>query len=629
MADVKLVSVYKVYDGGVKAVNDFNLDISDNEFVVFVGPSGCGKSTTLRMIAGLEEITAGSLYIDGKLVNDLEPKDRDIAMVFQNYALYPHMTVYDNMAFGLKQIKMDNQEIDKRVNEAAEILGITHLLSRKPKALSGGQRQRVALGRAIVREPKVFLLDEPLSNLDAKLRVQMRSEIIKIHERVKTTFIYVTHDQTEAMTMGSKIVVMKDGYIQQIDSPKNLYDEPGNIFVATFLGLPQMNLFDVVLSEENGSLYATLENDTNVKIDLGKVINNQLINREYIGKTVVLGIRPEDLYLTDKESYNFAPVDIHYYEMLGSETVLYTTMNGRTEDIIISTRDKNAIDREDSIYLSININRVHLFDKETTKRIIGLPEENIFDSRISFNEEGYSISLSNQDIKFDDAMNINPDYRTDRNVLVGVSPLKVSIEPIEESVALTGKVDFVVESGKSKIVYINKIIKDKPFVIRLPLNTNLELEEGSELTIYIKKDDFTIREKDTKNIVKTKYPFFENKTIGNVIVKKGKVKIVVAGQTIVYDKECFESNIQSGRYEISISNKAFRIPSTRLEKKNAFAINPINEEVLGDNKVVYAKDNSFEHGYISAIVNKEVSIFVKGKLKLFVDPNEIKFKKVD
>lgn len=304
-------------------------------------------------------------------------------------------------------------------------------------------------------------------------------------------------------------------------------------------------------------------------------------------------------------------------------------MNGRTEDVIVSTRDKNVIDREDSIYLSINTNRVHLFDKETTKRIIGLPEENIFDSRISFDEEGYSVSLSHQDIKFDDVMNINLDFRFDRDVLVGVSPLKVSIELIEESVALTGNVDFVVESGKSKIVYLNKIIKNKPFVIRLPFNTNLELEEGSELTIYIKKDDFVIREKDTKNIVETKYPFFENKTLGNVTIKKNKIKIIVAGQTIVYDKECFESDIQSGRYEISISNKAFRIPSSRLEKKNAFTINPINEEVLGDNKVVYAKDNSFEHGYISTIVNKEVSIFVKGKLKLFVEPNEIKFKKID
>ena len=243
MASLSLRHIYKIYQGGVKAVSDFNLEIDDKEFIVFVGPSGCGKSTTLRMVAGLEEISAGELYIDGKLVNDVEPKDRDIAMVFQNYALYPHMTVYDNMAFGLRLRKMNSKEIDKRVQEAAAILGIAPLLSRKPKALSGGQRQRVALGRAIVREPKVFLLDEPLSNLDAKLRVQMRTEITKLHNKLATTFIYVTHDQTEAMTMGTRIVVMKDGIIQQIDTPTCLYDNPENLFVASFLGSPQMNFF--------------------------------------------------------------------------------------------------------------------------------------------------------------------------------------------------------------------------------------------------------------------------------------------------------------------------------------------------------------------------------------------------
>ena len=244
MASVQLNHIYKVYPNGVKAVNDFTMDIADKEFIVFVGPSGCGKSTTLRMIAGLEEITAGELRIGDVVVNDVEPKDRDIAMVFQNYALYPHMTVYENMAFGLKLRKMPKEEIDARVKEAARILGITEYLDRKPKAMSGGQRQRVALGRAIVREPKVFLLDEPLSNLDAKLRTAMRSEISKLHHKLQTTFIYVTHDQVEAMTMGTRIVVMKDGYVQQIDSPRNLYRYPSNKFVAGFIGTPQMNFFD-------------------------------------------------------------------------------------------------------------------------------------------------------------------------------------------------------------------------------------------------------------------------------------------------------------------------------------------------------------------------------------------------
>ena len=264
MAKVKLENVYKVYEGGVRAVNDFNLDIPDKEFVVFVGPSGCGKSTTLRMIAGLEDITQGKLYIDDEVVNDVESKNRDIAMVFQNYALYPHMTVFQNMAFGLKLRHTPKEEIEKRVKNAAEILEISELLTRKPKALSGGQRQRVALGRAIVREPKVFLLDEPLSNLDAKLRVQMRSEITKLHEKLKTTFIYVTHDQTEAMTMGTRIVVMKDGFIQQVDSPVALYNDPANLFVATFLGSPQMNILNAKLSKDGGILCATLT-DTDAK----------------------------------------------------------------------------------------------------------------------------------------------------------------------------------------------------------------------------------------------------------------------------------------------------------------------------------------------------------------------------
>ena len=270
MASVSLKHIYKIYQGGVTAVSDFTLDIEDKEFIVLVGPSGCGKSTTLRMVAGLEEISEGELYIGDKLVNDVAPKDRDIAMVFQNYALYPHMTVYDNMAFGLKLRKTPKPEIEKRVREAAKILDIEHLLNRKPKALSGGQRQRVAMGRAIVREPKVFLMDEPLSNLDAKLRVQMRTEITKLHHRLQTTFIYVTHDQTEAMTMGSRIVVMKDGFIQQVDTPQNLYDYPGNQFVAGFIGSPQMNFFTVKLTKSGDGVYAVFGNNK-VKIPEGKL----------------------------------------------------------------------------------------------------------------------------------------------------------------------------------------------------------------------------------------------------------------------------------------------------------------------------------------------------------------------
>ena len=262
MASLSFQHVYKKYDGGVVAVSDFNLEVADKEFVILVGPSGCGKSTTLRMLAGLEDISEGEIYIEDRLINDVLPKDRDIAMVFQNYALYPHMTVKDNMAFSLKLKKMPKEEINRRVSEAAKILEIEHLLDRKPKALSGGQRQRVALGRAIVRDPKVFLMDEPLSNLDAKLRVQMRVEITKLHHRLKTTFIYVTHDQTEAMTMGTRIVVMKDGFIQQVDSPTELYDNPVNTFVAGFIGMPPMNFINATINVEGSDVYISFENVT-------------------------------------------------------------------------------------------------------------------------------------------------------------------------------------------------------------------------------------------------------------------------------------------------------------------------------------------------------------------------------
>ncbi len=292
MASLSLEHIYKRYPNGFEAVKDFNLEIEDKEFIIFVGPSGCGKSTTLRMIAGLEEISEGTLKIGDKVMNDVEPKDRDIAMVFQNYALYPHMTVYDNMAFGLKLRKVPKDQIDKMVKEAAKILDLDKLLDRKPKALSGGQRQRVAMGRAIVRDPKVFLMDEPLSNLDAKLRVQMRIEISKLHQRLGATIIYVTHDQTEAMTLGTRIVVMKDGVVQQVDSPQNLYNNPGNLFVAGFIGSPQMNFMDAEV--EAAGKNVTLKGSAEIKLPEAK--SKALIDGGYVGKTVVMGIRPEDVH---------------------------------------------------------------------------------------------------------------------------------------------------------------------------------------------------------------------------------------------------------------------------------------------------------------------------------------------
>ncbi len=369
MASLSLRQVAKIYQGGVIGAKDINLEIADKEFIILVGPSGCGKSTTLRMIAGLEEISEGELYIDDKLVNDVAPKDRDIAMVFQNYALYPHMTVYDNMAFGLKLRKVPKAVIKEKVHEAARILDIEHLLDRKPKALSGGQRQRVALGRAIVREPKVFLMDEPLSNLDAKLRVQMRAEITKLHQKLGTTVIYVTHDQTEAMTMGTRIVVMKDGYMQQCATPTELYDEPVNVFVAGFIGSPQMNFMEVTLEKKDDGIYLVNESLC-IKLPEGKSKRPEL--DEYIGKTVVMGIRPENIY--EDEAHiasmpdSLVDVEVDLTEMMGAETYLYLKVGNIPFTSRVNRR--TTAKAGDTIKAAFDANKIHLFDAETELAII-------------------------------------------------------------------------------------------------------------------------------------------------------------------------------------------------------------------------------------------------------------------
>ena len=353
----------QITDEGVVAVQAFNLDIADKEFIVLVGPSGCGKSTTLRMVAGLEEISSGELIIDGKLVNDVAPKDRDIAMVFQNYALYPHMTVYDNMAFSLKLRKEPKDVIDKKVREAAEILDITQYLERKPKALSGGQRQRVAIGRAIVRDPKVMLMDEPLSNLDAKLRNEMRAEIIKLRERINTTFIYVTHDQTEAMTLGDRIVIMRDGYIQQIGTPQEVFDHPANLFVAGFIGMPVMNMFDAKLIREGDKYFAQL---ADYKVELSAEKEARLLKNNGQTQDVILGVRPEHTDLADKG----VPAKVDVSEMMGSSVHLHVSAEGRDVIIIVPTIDmKGNFAIGDSLNFAFQGNVVHVFSKETEKNL--------------------------------------------------------------------------------------------------------------------------------------------------------------------------------------------------------------------------------------------------------------------
>ena len=364
MASLSLKNIQKVYPNGFHAVKDFNLEIADKEFIIFVGPSGCGKSTTLRMIAGLEDISGGDFYIDDRRVNDVEPKDRDIAMVFQNYALYPHMTVYDNMAFGLKLRKVPKDEIDKAIHDAARILDIEHLLERKPKELSGGQRQRVAMGRAMVRSPKVFLMDEPLSNLDAKLRVQMRVEIAKLHQRLGNTIIYVTHDQTEAMTLGTRIVVMKDGIIQQVDTPKNLYNKPCNMFVAGFIGSPQMNMITANLEKKGADVVANFAGQSIVlPEDKAAAVTDQ----GFVGKEVVLGIRPEDITTKEEATVaidgNVVQAAVKVYELLGADVNLYFDL-GETSftSKVPSTTTYRPGDEAEFVF---DLSKMHIFDPET------------------------------------------------------------------------------------------------------------------------------------------------------------------------------------------------------------------------------------------------------------------------
>ncbi len=366
MATLKLKDINKIYPNGVQAVFDFNLEIRDKEFIVFVGPSGCGKSTTLRMIAGLEEISSGELYIDEELVNDKAPKDRNIAMVFQSYALYPHMTVYDNMAFGLKLRKMPKDVINEKVSDAAEVLGLTPYLKRKPKALSGGQRQRVALGRAIVRNAKVFLMDEPLSNLDAKLRVQMRGELIKLHNKIETTTIYVTHDQIEAMTMANRIVVMKDGYIMQVGAPKMIYDNPNNLFVAGFIGTPPMNFIRGVVDTKaifTSGVYKMIVPEDKFEI---------ITEHNMVGKDIILGIRPEDIHdeqvVMDTYPGAILEIIVDVAELLGSETNIYTNIN--ESHICASVNARTGVHIGDKMKLAFDMNKCHFFDPTSEQRLV-------------------------------------------------------------------------------------------------------------------------------------------------------------------------------------------------------------------------------------------------------------------
>ena len=617
MADVTLRHVYKVYDGGVRAVNDFDLDIKDKEFVVFVGPSGCGKSTTLRMIAGLEEITAGQLFIDGELVNEVEPKNRDIAMVFQSYALYPHMTVYENMAFGLKLRHVPKDEIDRRVRAAAEILEISELLTRKPKALSGGQRQRVALGRTIVRDPKVFLLDEPLSNLDAKLRVAMRSEITKLHERLQTTFIYVTHDQTEAMTMGNRIVVMKDGFIQQADTPITLFEDPANLFVATFLGSPQMNIVDATLFMEGNTLKAKLNGLDSMVVTFPDIKAKQLANKKYIGKKVLLGIRPEHVHPNQGELKAFIDVVEH----LGDESILYTKLENRKEQFIIKIPFNSKIRSNTDINIELDMNRVYLFDADTHKAIMGIPSEDEFSVVINKNV----LSIGEQDVVLEDAfLSHLLDSAYNNPVTLGVKPDYISLTEVPHSIKITAKLEFVEQKTDYQAVYFSIKGLDGYFALKMKNDEKVDL--GKEVALYIPTDKIKLYDAAHNKINSRESVEFKNEFKANISNVKGNMVIKYAGGQLVYPEE---SDIANGEYTVRIKqDKVSVIFNKKMAKngcvnpemenpKNRVKVSAYDEDVLGDKLLVYVDIKGMDK-YASFVVDNNFSVYKMPKFELYI-----------
>ena len=625
MSSLSLRHIYKIYDGNVKAVSDFNLEVDDKEFIVFVGPSGCGKSTTLRMIAGLEEITAGELYIDDKLVNDADPKDRDIAMVFQNYALYPHMTVYDNMAFGLKLRKVDPQEIDSRVREAAAILGIEPLLARKPKALSGGQRQRVALGRAIVREPKVFLLDEPLSNLDAKLRVQMRTEITKLHNKLATTFIYVTHDQIEAMTMGTRIVVMKDGIMQQVDTPQFLYDSPQNLFVATFLGSPQMNLFNATLSRENGVTYATFGKN---KIVISPEKANRIIDEKYFHQPVVLGIRPEDIH--DEEVFianspdTIIEAHVDVMEKLGNETYLYMDIDGKDDYVIARIDARTKVKADEHVKLAVDSHHIHLFDPTTELTIIGVPAHNMVDANVYTRADGtVAVKFGDTDIALTDKVLsriVDTSIIDGRTIKLGISPEQLFTEEKEGFGVINGEVEFTDAYPRFNAVYTKVAGKIGFMIAKHSLED--ELKSGEKITYYTDPDKLMFYDAETENALIAYSPISQN-TANAKVAKNGTKCTVTFGNTKLVFEDT-DNRFTPGEQKIMLDFSKFTIDKATMAANPYLIVSVIvgDADCLGDKTVVYANLAGMDT-YFTAMFDGAPKLNINDRFKVAVLPEGI------
>ena len=620
MAGLKLRHIYKVYQGGVRAVNDFNLNIKDKSFVVLVGPSGCGKSTTLRMVAGLESITSGQLYIDDVLVNDTESKNRDIAMVFQSYALYPHMTVYQNMGFGLKLRHEKPEVIKEKVMRAAEILEISDLLDRKPKELSGGQRQRVALGRAIVREPNVFLLDEPLSNLDAKLRVQMRTEITKLHEKLQTTFIYVTHDQTEAMTMGDTIVVMNKGFIQQADAPVTLFEDPTNLFVATFLGSPQMNIVECSLVEKNGKVYAKLENVEENLVELREETAKQIKNSGLdFDKTYLFGIRPDHIKVSNKG----IKAHVEVVEQLGDETIIYSKIENHAANIVVKAPLTTSIKSQDDIYLEFNNQRVYLFDKVTEHSLIGMPSYNKIPCRIS----GNVLKIGKQEITFDDELKSHlVDRAFDNDVYLSVKPEFIELESNSDNFPLEVSVDFVEERTNYNTVY-GKIDGVNQYLI-FRASKDRKIAKGDKLNVYLPASNMLVFDENDDSLLLREivYPNLAKATLSTD--KNGKRVISIkGGEQLIFDKLDYED----GEYNFLLKQDKMQvaygktkkvkgeehIKPTKVNKGEFLSVSCYDEEPQHEVNYIYAKINGFDE-YVTLQVKNTFSVYKMPKFKIIV-----------
>ena len=622
MAGLKFKHIYKVYQGGVRAVNDFNLEIKDKSFVVLVGPSGCGKSTTLRMVAGLESITSSQLYIDDVLVNDVESKNMDIAMVFQSYALYPHMTVFQNMGFGLKLRHEKPEVIKEKVHAAAEILEISDLLDRKPKELSGGQRQRVALGRAIVREPNVFLLDEPLSNLDAKLRVQMRTEITKLHEKLQTTFIYVTHDQTEAMTMGDVIVVMNKGFIQQADAPVTLFEDPANLFVATFLGSPQMNIIKSSLKQEGKKIGVVLEGVESNVVWLREETVKQIINSGIdLNKQYLFGVRPDHINIADKG----IPAHVEVVEQLGDETIVYAKIEGHEKNIVVKAPLLSHIKSQDDIFLDFSNERVYLFDEGTEHSLIGMPSFSKLPCVID--KESGVVKVGKQELTLDEEyISHLVDNAFDSDVFLTVKPEHVLLEDQEGSVQLKVKVDFVEERTNYDIVYA--VVEGiNPYLI-FRASKDRKIKKNDSLTVYLSLDNlkFFDEKNDSYVLREVAYP---NKAVAKVsTLKDGKREVAISrGEKLVYDELPYEDGeyqfvLKQDKAEVVFDKKTAKA----IEDKEVLKVAPkgqflsvscYDEEPQKDVNYIYAQIKGFDE-YVTLTVKNNFSVYKMPKFKIVV-----------